>query len=117
MPNDELHALRVKLALHEHPEAAAFPELVTGNTEDEVMASAASAAERVRAMSGNGNNDPYQQARDLYGPGPSTGGASAPMGFSRQDPDRETIRRENAFAEKFNNAPLDPYGQRIGISP
>ena len=111
-----------KLALMEFPHAAKFPELVVGNTEEEMRESAKVAHERVQEMMrGVGTGDEAmdvmrQRAQDIYGPGPSTGSAgAAPMGFT---PPNMAEERWNAnFAQRFNDAPRDAYGQRIGISP
>lgn len=116
-PDTELRAAWTNLALTTYPEAAQLRELVTGNSREEIMASAADVAERVKAIAG-GTDDTFERARQAYGPGPTTGGGfgSVPSPFAG-DRDAQRIRRENQFAEKFNNAPRDAYGQRLGISP
>lgn len=111
-----------KLALMEYPHAAKFPELVVGNTEEEMRESAKVAHERVQEMMrGVGTGEEAmdvmrQRAQDIYGPGPSTGSSgAAPMGFT--PPNMQQERWNAGFAERFNNAPRDSYGQRLGISP
>jgi hypothetical protein len=111
-----------KLALIEFPHAAKFPELVQGRTEDEILRAAEAAHKRVEEMMRQtGSGDPRfdsvrQQAQDFYGPGPSTGGSTgAPTGYT--PPNMAEDRWNRQFAEQFNNAPRDMYGQRMGISP
>jgi hypothetical protein len=110
-----------KAAFADFPEAKLFPQLVTGTTESEIMASAEAAHNRVVELRGGARGeDPYEdarrQAQEYYGRGPTTGGATGtPTGYV--PPDMGKVRKELAFAEKFNNAPRDGYGQRMGISP
>ena len=121
--NAQLVSKLKELALHRFPEAAAFPQLVTGSTEDEIMQSAEAAHNRVvEIRRGASGVDPYedarQQAQQFYGRGSAVGG-TASMGTpaASATTDMATLRAESAFAEKFNNAPRDAYGQRMGISP
>src|SRR5215475_2562960 len=113
-----------KAAFVDFPKASQFPELVQGNTEEEIMRSAEAAHKRVQdmenAITGGRGVTPMdqmrQQAQDFYGPGPSTGSTGvAPMGYT--PPNMAEERWNQNFAQRFNDAPRDAYGQRMGISP
>lgn len=121
--NQELVNNWKELALYKFPEAAAFPQLITGTTEHEILQSAEAAHNRVvEIRRGTSGMDPIvearQQAQEFYGRGSTVGGASStgtPAGFATTD--TAALRQERQFAEKFNSAPRDAYGQRMGISP
>ena len=120
--NQRMVAAWKQLAIMEYPHAAKFAEMVVGNTEEELRQSAETVHKRVEEMV-SGNSDSFdqvrQQAQDFYGRGPTTGttggAGNAPLGYTAPNMAEERWNRE--FAERFNNAPRDLYGQRLGISP
>ena len=106
-----------RLALIEYPHAGKFPELVVGNTEEEIREAAQAAHQRVEEMmrGAGGSDDTFERARQAYGPGPTTGGnVSAPSAYT--PPNMAEERWNMNFAQRFNEAPRDAYGQRQGIS-
>jgi len=112
-----------RLAIQEYPLAAKFPQLVTGATEDEIMASAREAHEQLAQMT-QGSVNAFDQFRDRvaetpgnpYGRPGVLGGGSTP-GSPYVAPEQQKERWQRNFAQSFNEAPRDAYGQRVGISP
>lgn len=110
-----------RLALVEYPQAAKFPELVRGETEDEIRQSAKEAHERVAALSDHSAgpasfDDLRRHAQDLYGRGGVVGG-STPAPPAYVPPDMAEERWAQNWAQRFNDAPRDIYGARQGLSP
>lgn len=120
--NDRMIDAWKRLAIVEYPGAAKFSELVHGNTEEEIRASAKEVHERVGSLQQQATNtDSFDQLRtqatELYGRSGSGGtgpGASAPAAYT--PPNRAEERWAMQFAEQFNNAPKDMYGTRQGLS-
>ena len=110
-----------ELALYKFPLARQLHELVTGNSQAEIEASAEAAHKRVDDMlkTAQGPDDQFdrvrQQAQDYYGRAPVGGGGTSNVATSSVDAQKR--RAEAAFVDKFNNAPRDAFGQRMGISP
>ena len=116
--NQELVNNWKELAFYRFPESRKFPELVTGTTEQEIMLAAEAAHKRVEEMMRGTTSEQaaFDQARAAYGPGP-VGGGSTGVPSSYTPPNMAEDRWNLQFAERFNNAPRDAYGQRQGISP
>lgn len=89
----------IKDALDEFPAAKQLPELVTGNTEDEIKASAKVVAERVTKMTAASNADDDAAAK-LYGKPVNGGGAPPPPRMNDND------KFVKDFEQRFN----DPAG-------
>jgi hypothetical protein len=89
----------IKDALDEFPPAKQLPELVTGNTEEEIKASAKAVAERVTKMTTNADDD---AAKKLYGPTGTNGSGTPP-------PPRSSDNA--AFVKDFEQRFNDPNGQ------
>jgi hypothetical protein len=114
-----------RLALVEYPAAGKFPELVTGNTEEQIMLSAKEAADRVNSLQtqAQGGGNAFDQVRDraaeLYGRGSGSGGIGGGTNTMTGgvSPDRGEERWAQQFAEHFNDAPRDAYGMRLGVNP
>lgn len=115
-----------RLAIVEFPNAGKFPELVRGGTEEELRASAKEVHERVSGMmkGAQGGDDGFRglqdRARDLYGPSGGSGGGNAfaqNLGGSGTPPNMAEERWRQDFAQRFNNAQRDQYGQRLDMSP
>ena len=112
-----------RLAIVEFPQAGKFPELVRGSTEDEIRASAKEVHERVAGMmrGAQGGEDNFQRvqqdARQLYGPSGSGVGGGMPAFGQPANPDMAEERWRQGFADSFNSARRDIYGQRMDIAP
>jgi hypothetical protein len=91
----------IRDALDEFPPAKQLPELVTGNTEDEIKASAKAVAERVTKMTAASNADD-DAAKKLYGPTGTNGGGAPPPPRSSENA---------AFVKDFEQRFNDPNGQ------
>lgn len=113
-----------KLAMQDYPLAAKFPQLISGNTEEEIMESAKETHEQLASLT-QGNTSTFDQFRDSvvnrdqqnpYGRAGVLGGGSQP-GSQYTPPEQQTERWQRQFAQQFNDAPRDAYGQRVGISP
>jgi hypothetical protein len=120
--NDRMVDAWKRLALTEFPAASKFPELVRGSTEDEIRASAREVAERVGQLQATPTADSFDQLRDqatqLYGrTGTGGTGPGGGMPSSYVSPDKAEERWAGDFARRFNDAPRDMYGVRVGISP
>lgn len=125
--NQEAHNRMVdawkRLAVVEYPGAGKFPELITGNTEDEIKESARNAHERVTQLQAHqttpGAYDQVRErAQELYGRSGSGGigpGSGVPSPYV--SPEKGDERWAQNFAQSFNDAPRDVYGQRMGLSP
>lgn len=108
-----------RLAMSEYPLAAKFPQLITGETEEEIMQSAKAAAEGLATLQNQTSTpdvlDQFQT--QLYGRGSGSGGNGPTTGaIASSGPDRNEERWAWKWAENFNDAPRDAYGQRMGIS-
>lgn len=116
-----LDALK-RLAMVEYPNAAKFPELISGSTEDEIRQSAKEVHERVTSLSDRtANASVFDQVREDIGGNPYgragvLGGGSAP-GSAYVPPDMAEERWQQRWAAQFNDAPRDAYGTRVGINP
>lgn len=118
----ELNAYK-RLAMVEYPNAAKFPELVSGSNEQEIMQSAKEAHERLSSLAdGTAGASAFDQFRDNardqnpYGRAGVIGGGATP-GSSHVSPDMAEARWNHQFAQRFNDAPRDAYGTRLGINP
>lgn len=117
----ELDAYK-RLAMVEYPNAAKFPELISGNTEEEIRQSAKDVHERVTSLSDRtADMSSFERFRqdaqqNPYGRPGVLGGGSNP-GSSYTPPDMQEERWRQNFAQRFNDAPRDAYGTRIGIAP
>ena len=116
--NKELIANWTELALYKFPEARKFPQLVTGATEQEILLSAEAAHKQVEELmrGTSGEQAAFDQARAAYGPAP-VGGGSTGVPSAYTPPNMANERWNMQFAQRFNEAPRDAYGQRQGISP
>lgn len=111
----------IREALVEYPEAKAFQEMVTGETEDEIKASAKSTHERVLVLkpppaqnNGTSQEEARNRAREAYGAVTGSGGSgTAPN--SSEDPDWVF---QTEYADKYNNGRLGgQFGNEImGVS-
>jgi hypothetical protein len=88
----------LKDALEEFPAAKDFPELVTGDTEEAIKASAKATAERVTKLTAN---NPNPEADRLYGDPIRPGGGTPP-------PPRQTD--DEKFVKDFETRYNDPAG-------
>jgi hypothetical protein len=91
--------LWLKDALDEFPAAKDFLELVTGDTEEAIKASAKATAERVAKLTAN---NPNPEAERLYGDPVRPGGGTPP-------PPRQTD--DEKFVKDFETRYNDPAGQ------
>src|SRR2546430_6937232 len=98
----------VREAFVEFPLAKEFPELVTGDTEEAVKASARSAHDRLQGLRGTPppSGDPRNDARQAYGQALGGGSGEVPV---PQDAD---VKFTLDFAEKWNAATRGIYGSR-----
>jgi|SRR5215469_1812873 len=114
-----------RLAMTEFPQAAKFPELLHGETEEEIRISAKEVSDRLESlMKQTATADSFSQVRDFaqnysYGRGTGSGGigpdSRPPTSYTPPDRGEERWRME--FAQKFNDSPRDAYGSRIGVNP
>jgi hypothetical protein len=110
-----------RLAMVEYPNAGKFPELITGNTEEEIRQSAKDVHERVTSLADRtAGASVFDQVRsdvgNPYGRPGVIGGGAAP-GSAYVAPDMAEERWRNRFAQQFNEAQRNTYGERMGISP
>jgi len=88
-------------ALIEYPGAKDFEDLITGKTEDEIMAAAKAVHERAMKLKGSQAPavDPREAAREAYGSPAAVGGGGGTPPPAKKDPNDEFLAE---FARKFN---------------